>query len=82
MKRIALASALVALSALGAIAQNAPVPLSAAIQSQILMLVPGADLSSLTNVQYAQLVSLFSNSDNVSAGANPVGAVKAILNAQ
>lgn len=82
MKRIVLASALVAFSALGAVAQNAPVNLSAALQSQILMLVPSADLSSLTNVQYAQLVTLFSNSDNVSAGANPVGTVKAILNAQ
>jgi hypothetical protein len=81
MKRIVLAWTLFSLSALGAIAQNAPVGLSAALQSQILMLVPSADLSSLTNVQYAQLVSLFSNSDNVSAGANPVGAVKAILNA-
>ena len=82
MKRIVLATALVAASAVGAFAQTAPVMLSSAIQSQIQTLVPGAELSTLTNVQYAQLVSLFSNSENLSAGSNPAGAVKAILGAQ
>lgn len=82
MKRIVLATALVAASAVGAFAQTAPVMLSSAVQSQIQMLVPGAELSTLTNVQYAQLVSLFSNSENLSAGSNPAGAVKAILGAQ
>ena len=82
MKRIVLATALVAASAFGAVAQEAPVMLSSAIQSQIMAKVPGADLSNLTNVQYAQLVSLFSNSDNLSAGSNPKGAVEAILGAQ
>jgi predicted phage tail protein len=82
MKRIVLATALVVASAAGAFAQTAPVALSSAIQSQIQMLVPGADLSSLTNAQYAQIVTLFSNSENLSAGSNPAGAVKAILGAQ
>ena len=82
MKRIVLATALVAASAVGAFAQSAPVALSSSIQSQIQTLVPGADLSNLTNVQYAQLVSLFVNSDNLSSGSNPAGAVKAILGAQ
>jgi hypothetical protein len=82
MKRIVLATALVVASAAGAFAQSAPVALSSAIQSQIQMLVPGADLSNLTNAQYAQIVSLFSNSENLSAGSNPAGAVKAILGAQ
>lgn len=82
MKSLVLASALVAASAFGAIAQEAPVALSAAITSQIMTLVPDADLSSLTNAQYAQLVTLFSNSDNLSAGANPAGAIKAIIGAQ
>lgn len=82
MKRIILASALLAASAFGAFAQSAPVALSSSIQSQILTLVPDADLSSLSNVQYAQLVTLFSNSENLSAGSDPAGAVKAILNAQ
>lgn len=82
MKRIVLATALVVASAAGAFAQTAPIALSSAIQSQIQMLVPGADLSGLTNVQYAQLVTLFSNSENLSAGSNPAGAVKAILGAQ
>lgn len=82
MNRFILASALVAASAFGAFAQEAPVQLSSAIQSQILTMVPTADLASLTSVQYAQLVSLFSNSENLSAGSNPRGAIKAILTAQ
>ena len=82
MKHFILASALIAAAATGAVAQTAPVALSSAIESQILTMVPGADLSNLTNAQYAQLVSLFSNSDDLSAGSNPTGAVKAILNAQ
>ncbi len=82
MKRFILASALIAAAATGAVAQTAPVMLSSAIQSQIMTWIPGADLSNLTNAQYAQIVSLFSNSDDLSAGSNPSGAVKAILNAQ
>jgi hypothetical protein len=82
MKSIILASVLVAASAFGSIAQEAPVALSSAITAQIIQLVPDADLSNLTNAQYAQLVSLFANSDNLSAGSDPAGAVKAIINAQ
>jgi hypothetical protein len=82
MKSFVLATALVAATAVGAFAQEAPVALSSAITSQILTMVPDADLSNLTNVQYAQLVSLFSNSENLSSGANPSGAIKAILGAQ
>lgn len=55
MKSFALASAFVALSALGAVAQEAPVALPSSISAQILNLGPGADLTALTNVQYAQL---------------------------
>jgi hypothetical protein len=82
MKSLVLASVLVASSAFGVIAQEAPVALSSATTARILSLVPDADLSSLTNAQYAQLVSLFANSDNLSAGSNPAGAVKAIIGAQ
>lgn len=82
MKRIVLATALVAVSAFGAVAQTAPVALSSAIESQILQLAPGADLSNLTSSQYARLVTLFSNSDNLRSGENPAGQVKAILGAQ
>jgi hypothetical protein len=82
MKRIVLASALVAASAFSAVAQGTPVALSASITSQVMALVPDADLSNLTNAQYAQLVTMFSDSKNLSAGENPAGAVKAIINAQ
>lgn len=82
MKRFILASALIAAAATGAVAQTAPVALSSAIEAQILTWVPNADLSNLTNAQYAQIVTLFSNSESMSAGNNPSGAVKAILNAQ
>lgn len=82
MKRIVLATALVAASAFGAVAQEAPVALSSSVTAQILSMVPNADLSNLTTAQYAQLVTLFSNSENLSAGSNPKGAVQAILGAQ
>lgn len=82
MKRIVLATALVAAAASGAFAQQAPVALSSAIESQIMTWVPGADLSNLTNSQYAQIVSLFSNSENLRVGNDPAGQVKVILNAQ
>jgi hypothetical protein len=82
MKNLLLASVLVAVSGFAAVAQEAPVALSASITSQIMTLVPDADLSNLTNVQYAQLVSLFANSENLSAGSNPAGAIKVIINAQ
>lgn len=80
MKRIALITALVAASASGAFAQQAPVQLSSAIQSEILSVLPGADLSSLTNAQYAQIVSFFSNAENTRTASDTAQGVKAILN--
>ena len=82
MNRFILATALIAVSSVGAFAQTAPVALSSAIESQIMSMVPGADLSGLTNSQYARLVTLFSSSENLRTGNDPVGAVKVILNAQ
>ncbi len=82
MKRIILATTLIAATATGAFAQSAPVMLSSAIESQIMTLVPNADLSNLTNSQYARFVFLFSSSENLRSGENPAGAVKVILNAQ
>jgi hypothetical protein len=82
MKRFLLASALIAAAATGAVAQTSPVALSSAIQAQIQQWVPGADLSNLTTAQYAQIVSLFSSSENLRAGNDPQGALKVILNAQ
>ncbi|MDP3197012.1 hypothetical protein [Tabrizicola sp.] len=83
MKSFALATALVVASAFTASAQEAaPVALSSAIQSQILNWVPDADLSNLTNSQYARIVTLFSKSENLRAGEDPVNQVKVILNAQ
>lgn len=82
MKRILLATTLIAATATGAFAQSAPVMLSSSIQSQILTLVPNADLSNLTNSQYARFVFLFSSSENLRSGEDPAGAIKVILNAQ
>lgn len=82
MKNIILASVLIAASSVGAFAQSSPVALSSNITTQIMTWVPGADLSNLTTAQYAQIVSLFSSSENLSNGSNPIGAVKVILNAQ
>jgi hypothetical protein len=83
MKRIALIAALVAASATGTFAQQAPVALSSAIQSEILAVVPNADLSNLTNSQYAELVTFFINSENTRTAAGTAQGVKSILsNAQ
>lgn len=82
MKRLALVTALIAATATGALAQQATVPLTSAVQSQILSWIPDADLSNLTNSQYARIVSLFASSDNLRAGNDPAGQVRIILNAQ
>lgn len=82
MKSFALASALVAFTAVGAVAQQAPVALPSSISSQILTVVPGADLSALTNSQYAQIVSFFADSENTRTATGTAQGVKAILNAQ
>lgn len=82
-KRIVLATALGAAAATGAFAQQAPVQLSSAIQSEILSVLPSADLSNLTNSQYAQIVSFFADSENTRTPSDISGGVKAILpNAQ
>ena len=83
MKRIALVTALVAATAGGAFAQQAPVALSSAIQSEILSVLPGADLSALSTAQYAQLTVFFSNSENTRTASDVAQGVQAILsNAQ
>jgi hypothetical protein len=83
MKRFALVSALVVASVSGAFAQQSPVALSSAIQSEILAVLPNADLSSLTNVQYAELTTFFLNSENTRTASDVSQGVKAILsNAQ
>lgn len=82
MKHILLATALITAGAAGAFAQTSPVMLTSAVQSQILTWVPGADLSSLTTSQYARLVYLFSTSENLRTGNDPVGQVRVILGAQ
>lgn len=80
MKRIALITALVAATASGAFAQQAPVQLSSAIQSEILSVLPTADLSALSNSQYAQLVTFFADTENTRTAAGTAQGVKAILN--
>ena len=80
MKSFALASALVALSAVGSFAQQAPVALPSSIASEILTVLPGADLSSLTNSQYAQIVTFFADTENTNTAAGTAQGVKAILN--
>jgi len=83
MKNVALATALVALSAVGAFAQQALVALPSSIAAQITTLLPGADLSSLTTSQYAQIVSFFADSENTRTASGTAQGVQAILsNAQ
>ena len=83
MKRIVLATALIAASTVGAFAQTAPVPLSSAIESQILAWVPGADLSNLTTSQYAQSGDAVLVVGKPAHGSDPAGArSRSILGAQ
>ena len=58
MKHLILASALVAASAFGAAAQDASIALSSVVQTKILELAPGADLTNLTAAQYARLTQV------------------------
>lgn len=82
MKRIVLATALVAVSAVGAFAQQAPVALPSSIAAQVTAVLPGVDLSNLTNAQYAQLVTFFGKSENVRTASDISQGVKVIMNAQ
>ena len=79
MKRLLATVAVVLVSTSASFADTGYNQVSSNIASQVQMLVPGADLSNLTTAQYAQLVSLFSNSENYGAGEDPAGQIKAIL---
>jgi hypothetical protein len=79
MKRLLASVAVVLVSTAASFADTGYNQVSSNIASQVQTLVPGADLSNLTTAQYAQLVSLFSNSDNYGAGEDPAGQIKAIL---
>jgi DNA-binding transcriptional regulator YbjK len=82
MSRFLIAAALVAASTFGAVAQTAPVPLSSATQSEILNLLPEVDLGSITNAQYAQIVTLFSSSEDRNSDVDTKAALEVILDAQ
>lgn len=82
MKRLVLATALIAVSGFSAFAQEAPMMLSSAITSKIMAAVPGIDLSGLTGSQYDRLENLFSNADDLRPGHDLSGSIKAIVNAQ
>jgi hypothetical protein len=79
MKRLLASVAVVLVSTAASFADTGYNQVTSNIASQVQALVPGADLSNLSTAQYAQLVSLFSNSDNYGAGEDPAGQIKAIL---
>lgn len=78
MKNLLLAST-VAIAALSTGFAASAQGLSENIRSQIMQFVPDANLTGLTTVQEAELTAIFSNSDNLGAGANPSGAIMAVL---
>ncbi|MES2844281.1 MAG: hypothetical protein V4747_04565 [Pseudomonadota bacterium] len=83
MKRILLATALTIATVASASAMTmTPTGLSSNVVSEIQRLVPGADLTNISTAQLAEINGLFANSDNLNAGNNPRGALKAILNQQ
>ncbi|WP_374372396.1 hypothetical protein [Tabrizicola sp.] len=82
MKHLILASALVAASAFGAAAQDASITLSSVVQTKILELAPGADLTNLTAAQYARLTQVVTNPDNLKPSNDPKGQIETIIGAQ
>ena len=85
MKRFIIATALTLAAASSAMATTygasatSAAPISSGMASDIRAFVPNADLSNLTVSQVGQFYGLFSNSENLRAGENPAGAIKAIL---
>ena len=83
MKRFIIATALTLAAASSAMATTygatSATGLPATKQVEIRALVPNADLSNLSVSQLARFNDLFSNSDNLRAGENPAGAIRAIL---
>ena len=82
MKRALLSITLLLATASVVFAQTAPMRLSPTAIAKVKAFVPNADLENLTVVQYAQIVTLLDNSNNLRAGEDPDGAIKVILNAQ
>lgn len=81
MKRFIIATALTLAAASSAMATPSSynTTLPSTMQFDIRTLVPNADLSNLTISQVGQFYGLFASSDNLGAGDNPAGAVRAIL---
>ena len=79
MKRIILSAILAATAAGSASAMTTEDQLVGGNRAEIMRLVPGADLSNLSNIQLAAITSLFSNHENLRSGNNPAGALKVIL---
>ena len=82
MKRALLSITLLFATASVVFAQTAPMRLSPTAIAKVKTFVPNADLENLTVVQYAQIVTLLDNSNNLRSGEDPDGAIKVILNAQ
>jgi hypothetical protein len=79
MKRILLATALILSAGTAVYADSMSGSLSADVALQVSRLMPNADLSNLTSQQVSALENLFSDSENLKSGSNPVGAVGVIL---
>jgi hypothetical protein len=79
MKKLLLLTAVIAATATATLADQTPRKLPQTMQVAILQLVPDADLSNLTNGQWARFHVLFSNSANLRAGEDPAARIKIIL---
>jgi hypothetical protein len=60
-------------------AETTKAELSPSVKVQIRQLVPDADLSNLTTMQYVRLENLFANSANLRAGESPATRIRIIL---
>jgi hypothetical protein len=79
MKRILLLTVLVLAAGTAAYADSRSGSLDAGVALEVSRLMPGADLSNLTPQQVTALENLFADSENLSSGSNPKGAVGVIL---
>lgn len=80
MKRLLISSALVLVAATGAMASGMNSSLPQATKYEVRLLVPNADLENLTTSQALQISNVMSSSEALSAGDNPAGVIRAILN--
>lgn len=82
MKRLLISSALVVVAATGAMASGLNGQLPQTTKYEVRLLVPNANLDNLTVLQAQRISAVISSSEARSAGDDPAGTIRSILNQQ